>query len=56
MHTLAMPGPDGTPGAMGGNSGGGSLDDPARVEIAYGPGSWRSPVQSGVDAIAGRNR
>ncbi len=41
MHQLAMPGPDGNAGAMGGNS-----SDSARLEIAFGPGGWKSPKAS----------
>jgi hypothetical protein len=55
MHKLAMPGPDGNSGAMGGNSGAESNDDPARTEIAYGPGNWRSPVQAGMKTVDRRN-
>lgn len=55
MHKLASPGPDGNSGAMGGNSGGDSTTDIARIEIAFGPGGWRSPVQSGTTMIDRRN-
>lgn len=55
MHKLASPGPDGNSGAMGGNSGGGTNDHPARTEIAFGPGGWRSPVQSGMTMVDRRN-
>lgn len=55
MHKLASPGPDGSAGAMGGNSGGGTNDHPARTEIAFGPGTWRSPAQSGLTMIERRN-
>lgn len=41
MQILATAGPDGNAGADG------SLKtDPARLEIAYGPGGWASPRQS----------
>lgn len=55
MHKLAMPGPDGNAGAMGGNSGGDGIGDPALIEIAYGPGTWRSPVQAGMKTVDRRN-
>lgn len=57
MHQLASPGPDGNSGAMGGNSGfdGETGQDPARTEVSYGPGGWKSPKSSGVIDIDRRN-
>lgn len=51
VHQLASPGPDGNAGAMGGNSGADVNGDPARTEIAYGPGGWKSAKTSGLAAI-----
>lgn len=52
---LAISGPDGNSGAQGGNSGGSSVANAARLEIAFGPGGWRSPKSAGISAIDQRN-
>lgn len=55
MHQLASPGPDGSAGAMGGNSGAdGRNEDPAYYEVVFG-GRGSSPKNSGRPAIDRRN-
>ncbi|MGW6698876.1 hypothetical protein [Nocardia sp. NPDC055049] len=51
---LAISGPDGNSGVKG-NSGGSSVANAARLEIAFGPGGWRSPKSAGISAIDQRN-
>lgn len=48
---LAISGPDGNAGAQGGSS----VANAARLEIAFGPGSWRSTKSAGISAIDQRN-